>query len=476
MFGLKKKTQKSNCPYSVDEIKSMWEAERRNFKTKSFQETIIQSAFLGVAGNVADAYKENVWVFSAIRKIGNAIARVPLRFRELSKNIDDPPKNITKRNNPWIVLFNNPSPLMEKNQLWKSTLVHYESYGECFWVLLKEDGYTPISRKGEVPGVIEVAPRGSITPRYLDETKSRLVGWYYKINQTSRELTMDQCLRFFEYNPESILKSLSPSQVANLSISVNHKAHLYNDKFFKNGAQIAGYLIDKNPDSELTDEEAEAIRERWDSNHAGISAAHKTPILTNGLEFVATGVGQKDMDFGGLQSMLRDEIIAAHGVPKNKLGIYDGLSFANSKQASKDFYLDILIPKMDYFASVINQKMLGNSNVEAYFDYSQIEALKEERDTKISGAVQLYNMGYGLNQINIAQDLGMPHIDEDWANQAEDTRTSGTIPNPEGRPEGQDPSGSNSNQDASNQREGRNGKALLSIIQTKKEEDDVEEA
>lgn len=460
--------KKDNRP-SIEEIKQMHK-EAMN-RSKSFQETILQASFIGSAGNVTDAYSENVWVFSAVRKIGNLVARVPLRFRALTDNIDDPPQNITDRNNPWVRLFNNPNPLMEKNQLWKATLIHYEVYGECFWLLRKSDGYTPISKFGEVPGAIDVASKDSITPRYSDNTKTRLVGWNYKNGTVTQELEMWQVLRFFEYNPKGILSSIAPTKVSAMAIGIDHKAHIYNDKFFKNGGQIAGFLVDRNPDSELTDDEARKIRDAWDANYGGIAGAHKTPVLSNGLDFVPTGATQKDMDFLNMTQFLRDEIIGSFGVPKNKLGIFDGLSFANSKQANKDFYLDILIPKMDYLVSVINQKMLGKSNIEAYFDYSVIEALKEERDTKINGAVQLYAMGYSLNSINKVQDLGMPHIDEDWANEHEDTRPIAEALASQGegggRPAEEDQSGDSSNQDASNQREGRNGKALLDFLSIK---------
>lgn len=464
LFGLIGKKQKEDTRPSVEEIKQMYKSELVE-RRKSFQEMIVQAAHLGAAGTVNNAYTENVWVFSAVRKIGNLVAKVPLRLKKITPKLSDPKVYITDRTNPWIRLFNNPNPLMEKNQLWKATLIHYEVYGECFWILRKSDGWTPISKAGEVPGIIDVAPKGSITPRYSDDNRTRLIGWTYTAGTATQPLELWQVLRFFEYNPEGILKSISPTTVAKTPIEIDHKAHIYNDKFFKNGGQIAGYLLDESEDSDLTDEEARNIRDAWDSNYGGLHGAHKTPILTNGLKFVPTGATQKDMDFMNMIHTLRDEIVGSFGVPKNKLGIYDGLSFANSKQANKDFYLDILIPKMDYLVSVINLKMLGNSNVEVEFDYSVIEALKEERDTKINGAVQLYNMGYGLNQINEAQDLGMPYIDEPWANQAEDTRgKEQAVGNPQGRPANPDQSGENSNQDASNQREGRNGKDLLTSI------------
>jgi len=276
-----------------------------------------------------------------------------------------------------------------------------------------------IRNPDEVPSIIEVVGSRNVKPITTGATRYA-VGWQYTDQALTEVLQNFQMIRFFEINPSNPNIGLSPSQVSKLSIGIDQKAHWYNDKFFKNGAQIAGYLRDTNKDSELTETEGQNIRTNWIKQFLGINNAHTTPLLTNGLEFVPTGTNQKDMDFLNLVTFLRDEIVASFNVPKNQIGLYDGMNYANSKVADRQFYTNNLMPKMRYFASVVNNKLLYETPYECFYDFSCIDALKDDRDQRMRSAEVLFKLGYPLNEINMVLELGLEEIPKEWAKNAVD--------------------------------------------------------
>tara|TARA_R110001592_G_scaffold84640_2_gene250156 strand:- start:8917 stop:11067 length:2151 start_codon:yes stop_codon:yes gene_type:complete len=382
-------------------------------------ESVTQLVNLGVSGNVKTAYIENPWVYAAIKAISTNISGVPFRIRKLdSKGM--PGDDIKDVRNPWVSLFADPHPLMDKTQLWKATSINYEADGEVFWVLRNSAG-KPISSPNEVPSQIDVVPSKGINERY-NQQRDMIIGWGLSYGNRTDELEFFQVIRYYEYNPIDILKSMSPAEAASLSISIDHKSHLYNEKFFKNGGQISGYLIDENQDSELNDNEIRLMQSMWDSQYSGLANAHRTPMLTNGIKFTPTGSTQKDMDFRVQIQTNREEILGAFNTPEGQVGLTGGQNYSNSKNADRAFFSNNLIPKMKYFSSVLNTKLLHKNGVECYFDFTQIEALKDERDMKVSVAKSLYELGYSLNEINKTQELGMEDVDKSWANKDVDAR------------------------------------------------------
>jgi len=366
----------------------------------------------------------NPWVFAAVRSISTNIGGVPFLLREeVSQNTINTTTGKSK-GNPWVKLFNRPNAIINTPMLlWKTTSMYYELDGECFWVLTDESG-RPWKGKltsKSAPARIEVVRRGGSGISANTEIKhGRTIFKNWKWGE--EDLDDRQIIRFFEPNPLDELDSYSPQQASAISIKGYNKAIAYNDQFFENGANIAGYLLDKNPDSDLDEKEIRRMQDDFDMNFGGLPGAHKTPMMTGGVEYVTTGTTHKDMDFENLTKMSREEILGTYNVPKNQFGITDGLNFATAKISDRQFFTNNLIPKMEYFASVINSSLLYSTNLECFFDFLTIEPLKDERKEKIEGAKGLYELGFPLNEINKIQDLGMMEIKETWASAAEDTR------------------------------------------------------
>jgi HK97 family phage portal protein len=379
-------------------------------KTKSIQ-SLLSNAQYQFASNTPTPY-ESGWAYACIRAISNNIAGVPFKLRNSTGKI------ITDRNDKWFRLFHRPNPLLNTMQLlWQQTVNKYEIYGQCFWLF-----NDPMLNPATGSKITRIDVVDSAIPLWHPDNPAVQIGWRTGVMQY-HDYTFDQCIRFANVSPagRNNLSVLSPKMIAQTAINLDVEIHNYNQVFFENGAQINGYLQDKGDNGNLDDDEIKKIRDNWEATFGGTGNAHKTPVLTGGLEYIKTGISHKDMDFETLQSVTREEILAIFGVPDSQLSVGNA-AYASAKVADRQFFTNNLIPKMEYFTSVINSTILYLSGYQCFFDYTTIEPLKEERGAKMEGAKALFELGYSLNQINTIQQLGMDMVSEEWANKAVDAR------------------------------------------------------
>ena len=216
------------------------------------------------------------------------------------------------------------------------------------------------------------------------------------------------------------MKAMSPLVPAWTSIRTDQSAHAYNENFFQNGASPEGAL--RYEGEEMERHELEAVRSDWDSRQTGVQNAHKTPVLSNGFSYEKLSMSHKDMDFSTQLKMSREEIIAVLNVPKHQVSLYEDTNYATAQVADRAFWNNNIIPRLKYYESVINNKMLLLADIAVFFDLKDIEALKVDTQQTITNAQALQDMGYPLNEINERLDLNMETISEGWAENAVDMR------------------------------------------------------
>ena len=372
--------------------------------TKSLQ-SILTNASASVNKGDSTQY-ESVWVWACVNAIANNIASVPFKLRDKAGRI------LTDKKDKMVYLFSRPNPILNSTELLiRHTMAKYEVTGQVFW-LFNDDNLKPAKKN---PTRIDVV---STAEAIYSPTNTKVqIGW--KVDQDIYDF--NNCIRFANMSPAGGLAVISSKTMARQSINIDTKLHNYNEIFFEQGAQINGYLLDDSGEGMLSEDEAKKLQASWDSQFSSWSNAHRTPVLTGGLKYVATGSTHKDMDFLNLNNVIKEEILAAFGVPSSQLSVGNA-SYASSKVADRQFFTNNLIPKMNYIASVLNSTIFYLTGYECFFDYTTIEPLKEERQAKLQGAKDLFDLGYSLNEINALQKLGMDEIPDAWASTAVDAR------------------------------------------------------
>ncbi len=372
----------------------------------------------GDGTDVRQAYKKNVWVYACVRAIFNGQNTVPWYLR------DERTQERVKKTNPWQRLFLNPNPLMECMQVWKMHTILFETKGESFWLLF--DAYMKPVALNAVPDSMWVYGPDKVTP-WIDTDTQTFKGWKYKARLDREEYQYFrpwQVLRFFDVDPDNVFRALAPIEPASMSIKVQGKAMGFNESYLDNGAKVDGVInIDAETYQAMGEEGLEAMQERFADRYGGYRKNGKTPIIAGG-DFKPTGSGPKDMDFQNLSEWTREEIIGAFGVPELLVGLTKNLNMATSQEEIKMFFTNNVIPKLDYCASVINNKLLLGTGVEFYWDKHAIKALQDALDSKVANAVELVTvLGYSTNEVNRKLELGMDEIKEKWADTPVDPRT-----------------------------------------------------
>jgi len=360
--------------------------------------------------SVTQPYSQNVWVYASVSTISQSMSRVPLRIYKEGKKSkkDGKGQNIVIEQGPLYELFNNPNPFLSPEQLIEGTAIYLMLRGECMWVLEGRDNITQIPKEIWVlePDRFEYI---------IDPKTSFPIGWNYRVGPKTIPFRLDEVIHFKLFNPYNILRGLTPIQAAQAGIDQDFYASQYNKSFFKEGAVAGGFI--KVPEF-LDDDEYNKLINGFEERHKGMHKAFKVGVLQGNADFKEVRMSQKDMDFVNTKKLTRAEIFAAYKVNEVVLGLYEDIkSYEGIRAAHRTFWLDCLVPKLNYIEGMLWSKLFSKIEGGASwggFDYGPVEALREDFDKKVETSFKLFQMGYPINIINSRLDLGLPDVG--WGN------------------------------------------------------------
>ncbi len=315
---------------------------------------------------------------------------------------------------PWVELFDTPNPHMTRSQLWESTCIYLGEGGECFWIL---EGKGDDRLENEVPEEILPTGRSGWEP-IVDKTKKALTGWKRRARfgglESESKFELHEVIQFRYFNPEDPLRGLAPIRPASLDIRADHRASLFNNQFFVHGAQLGGVLTSEKS---LNPRQVREIREQFEQRHGGVTKAFKTAVLEGGVKFTETGVRQRDMQFIQLRNMSRDIILAVLGVPKSEVGVLEDVNRATATVSKRTMWENTIIPKLTYIEDLLWSALFRPTTGElfwGFFDFSQVEALRDDLLVKTEVFTKLAAVGYPINVLAPRLEMGLPALD--WGN------------------------------------------------------------
>jgi HK97 family phage portal protein len=193
---------------------------------------------------------------------------------------------------------------------------------------------------------------------------------------------MSKVLHIKSYNPKNPILGLSALEAAAASIEVHTMASKWNSGLLKNGARPSGALVMKDPNSYLTDEQFERLKEQLYSKYAGSGNSGKPMILEGGLDWREMSISPKDMDFIESKNSAAREIALAFGVPPQLLGINGDNTYSNMQEARIALWEETLIPLLDKLSDSLTNWLSYwfNEDIVVDFDRDAISALTEKRE------------------------------------------------------------------------------------------------
>jgi HK97 family phage portal protein len=300
-------------------------------------------------------------------------------------------------------VLNRPNPFYTRQELFESTGQHMELCGEAYWIVSKLGGTT-------IPD--EVWPVRPDRIQAVPDPETFIKGYVYTSPDGVKvPIPVDEIIHFKYPNPLDMFHGLGPVQAIMAPIHSLRYANDHARQYFTNGAMPGGIVTS---DGEVSDDDWNELTNRWREAHQGVSRAHRIAVLDNGLKFVSTSDSMKDMQFPELINVSRDQIREAWGIHKSMLGNSDDVNRANAETAREDFGLSKVLPRLDRFRMILNERflpMFGSTGEGVEFDY--VNPLREDRESanieltaKTNALVAL--IGAGFDPEEACETVGLP--------------------------------------------------------------------
>ena len=355
----------------------------------------IQSYGLSQPENYAKyltAYENELWVYTCVYTIANAIAGLPYR---IVYKLKDSKGNISKKDAavPEVrALFEKPNH-NDENSTWYNllefTVGSCELTGNGYWLQDELVGKKPKSLQQLISSRITIVPgKEDYIEKYL----------YQLPNATDKKPLSPEEVSHFKYvSVNNYFYGQSAFSPTRWSVETLKEAIQTNLNIFKNGAHLDGVL---ETEQQLNDLIYKRLKMQFVHKHEGTKNAHKTAILEKGLKYKTVVGTMRDLEYIEGTKLNREEICAAFGVPPLIVGILDKSSYSNYRESEKIFWRNTVIPKLHKFEPVIND-IVHRFDPKAIFEFdiSKIEALKEDEKLKSDIAKTYFSMGISPNEI-----------------------------------------------------------------------------
>lgn len=380
-----------------------------------------------------EQYGEVSTAFGIISRLAETTAMVP--WHMYRRNVDgrrvyrEVETRTEVRRHAALTVLQNPNPLMDWAEFCETSIQHYDTAGEFWWVAY----FHPQFRSA---GPLELWPMRPDRVMIVSDAYDGLVGYIY-VGPDGEQVPLPKSdvIHQRRPNPLDIYRGLGPMQALSLKLDSNRLAAEYNRNFFQNSAEPGGII---EIDDRLDDDEFRELTTRWREQHQGVANAHRVAILEQG-KWIDRKFSMRDMMFPELADLSREEIREAFGYPKGMTGATEDVNKAVADANERMFGRYLLRPRLEKIKSAVDNQLLpmfGDTAKGLEYDYEDPvpedrEADSSDRITKAQSLKML--MEAGADWDDALEVVGLPQMKQDL----ERLKTTGRTARP--GQDGQDP-------------------------------------
>jgi len=209
-------------------------------------------------------------------------------------------------------------------------------------------------------------------------------------------------------SPKSPVYGMPPIMAAAKATDIDRESGIFQKVSLENRG-LSDIAI-KLPEGATT-EQAEQVRDKIAENQTGTKNARK-PIVSTG-EVKQLNQTAAELDFTNSRRAIWTEICAVFGLSLSVLGMTENVNLANGEEQQKQLWVNTIIPILDLLKDQLNHQLTHDfgDDIELRFDLSNIAALQEGLDKKLTNAEKLWRMGMPLNTINQELEMGFNDVD-----------------------------------------------------------------
>ncbi len=149
-----------------------------------------------------------------------------------------------------------------------------------------------------------------------------------------RQIPADQVVHWRGYNPDDPRWGCSPMETLRRILAEEFEAARYREQLWRNQARASGYLRRPVDAPEWSDTAKSRFRAQWQSQFTGSGPqAGGTPILEDGMEFIAAASTARDAQYIESRKLTREEVAASFHIPLPMVGILDNATFCLPQDA-----------------------------------------------------------------------------------------------------------------------------------------------
>ena len=340
--------------------------------------------------DLIDAFGLHTWVYSCANLIANAFSMIEfIPYLPKSEGAWE-----INEKHPFRKLLNRPNPAMSGMELKRLVSLSSKLTGNAFIICDPAGSRTPTEIWPLQPHKVTVKP----------DAKNLIAGYVYNVNGHTKSFPVEQVIHVREATPRDLQYGQGSLTAVKNAVTADMLADGWNRYFFGNNGRPDAIL---QSDAPISPEAQKKVAEAWKKSYGGPKNRGKVAILS-GMKYQEINRLHKDMDFVNLRKMLREEILAAFGVPQSMVGILDQANYSNMKEQTKTFWTQTMIPEIRKFESVLTLRaaqITGDDKTIIQADLSTVEALRADEQARASVAQTYVNIGIPLDQVIKALDL-----------------------------------------------------------------------
>lgn len=338
--------------------------------------------------NYGEFLATSVAVYAASKLRASNLAKIPLRFYKIGRD----GKRTEVTSGKLVELLARVNPFWTFRRLLRMTELSLCAWGSCFYVLErgKNGRQTPSEMWWAKPDRMRV----------ITDPENYVAGFVYDWNGQQLFFQTGEVIWLRYDNPIDEFSGLSPIAAARLSIEMGQGALRSNKAIFDQGLQLAGIVAPESGAERMGPNQVVELQELLRRRFQGVDKAHKVAVLSQAVKFQSVSVSPKDAQFIDMMKWSLEDVCRVMSVPLDLLG--GQRTYENVDAAQEALWRHCLIPEGDFIADELTEQLLpmfpGEADV-AEFDYSQVEALVEDRTEIVDQMMKLWTMGVPLNRL-----------------------------------------------------------------------------
>jgi len=354
-----------------------------------------QESAAGVRVNEQSAMRSSA-VWGCIRVLSSGVAGLPLMiYRRTDKG-----REVARDHHLYRLLHDQPNSNMT-SYTWRQVQQAH--------VTITGNAYAYIHRTGNSRKPSEIRP--ILPEKVRPERKAGQLVYQVQVDDKGRYEEIDawRMIHVPGMGFDGIV-GYSPIRVAADNIGLALAAQEFGAKFFGSGANLSGVV--EHP-AKLSDDALAHLKKSFDQNYSGLSNAHKTLILEEGMKWNRTQVPPEEAQFLETRKFQTEDIARLYGVPLHMLGSTEKSTSWGSglEQQNLGYLQHTLRPWLVAWEQELNRKLLLPSERDEYTIEFNLDGLLRG-DT--GSRYEAYAIGrqWGWLSINDIRDLeNMNRID-----------------------------------------------------------------